>query len=536
VNTITLIAGSLSAAVVATAAHGGVQGIVSVTGDVVAVEQDGTVVGGGALTSNSIAAVAENRNVVLQAELRVNIINPGLYDQPSDIRRARVAQGTAIDSFLVSIDGGLGRGTVSSGSITFDRDVVGILIFDESLNASDDLFAPGQIDSPEDRGVELLETGSNEFITLSSDRRTVELQLGDDISLDQVPSARTTTWASPTTRASSRPASRASGSTAPAPLRSGSSAARSPRTSISKRTIAEYMGTEASYTFVSCWTANEAIYPTFAEPGDMILSDELNHACIIDGIRLAATIKKGVKKGVYKHADYADLRDKLVAARADPDVTGQIWVVTDGVFSMEGDIADLPAIRGCATSSARCSSSTTPTGTASWDAPGAARTSTTAWSGPAGAGNDIGEVDFFTGTLGKALGGGAGGFVAGQPKRVRAAHPARAGPRCSATRSLHHRVQRQQGDRDPDGRARARARSSRTTSRPPARRSRSAGFDVLESPTAILPDHRRRHRRGDPHEQTPARTGRVRDRVRLPGRARGRGPPPHPDVGGAHRT
>jgi hypothetical protein len=186
VNTITLIAGSLSAAVVATAAHGGVQGIVSVTGDVVAVEQDGTVVGGGALTSNSIAAVAENRNVVLQAELRVNIINPGLYDQPSDIRRARVAQGTAIDSFLVSIDGGLGRGTVSSGSITFDRDVVGILIFDESLNASDDLFAPGQIDSPEDRGVELLETGSNEFITLSSDRRTVELQLGDDISLDQV--------------------------------------------------------------------------------------------------------------------------------------------------------------------------------------------------------------------------------------------------------------------------------------------------------------------------------------------------------------
>jgi glycine C-acetyltransferase len=105
-------------------------------------------------------------------------------------------------------------------------------------------------------------------------------------------------------------------------------------------------GHGGSYTFVSCWTANEAIYPTFAEPGDLILSDELNHACIIDGIRLAATIKKGVKKGVFKHADYGDLREKLDRGAKDPEVTGQIWVVTDGVFSMEGDIADLPAMRG----------------------------------------------------------------------------------------------------------------------------------------------------------------------------------------------
>jgi glycine C-acetyltransferase len=112
-----------------------------------------------------------------------------------------------------------------------------------------------------------------------------------------------------------------------------------------ENTIARYMGTQSSYTFVSCWTANEAIYPTFAEPGDALISDELNHACIIDGIRLAAVIKKGVVKGVYKHNDLDDLRTKLEAARANPDVTGQIWVVTDGVFSMEGDIADLPALR-----------------------------------------------------------------------------------------------------------------------------------------------------------------------------------------------
>ena len=57
--------------------------------------------------------------------------------------------------------------------------------------------------------------------------------------------------------------------------------------------IAQYMGTEASYTFVSAWTANEAVFPTLCEPGDMIISDELNHACIIDSIRLATTIKKG---------------------------------------------------------------------------------------------------------------------------------------------------------------------------------------------------------------------------------------------------
>ncbi|MHC4977089.1 MAG: aminotransferase class I/II-fold pyridoxal phosphate-dependent enzyme, partial [Planctomycetota bacterium] len=53
-----------------------------------------------------------------------------------------------------------------------------------------------------------------------------------------------------------------------------------------ERRIAEYMDTEASYTFVSCWNANEAIFPTLCEPGDAIISDELNHASIIDAIRL----------------------------------------------------------------------------------------------------------------------------------------------------------------------------------------------------------------------------------------------------------
>ncbi|MEO0632493.1 MAG: aminotransferase class I/II-fold pyridoxal phosphate-dependent enzyme, partial [Planctomycetota bacterium] len=169
-------------------------------------------------------------------------------------------------------------------------------------------------------------------------------------------------------------------------------------------TIAKYMGTESSYTFVSCWTANESLYPTYGEAGDLILSDELNHACIIDGIRLAAVIKKGLHKGVYKHSDMVDLRAKLEKARANPDVTGQIWVVTDGVFSMEGDIAKLPELR------ALCDEFDAMLVVDDSHGHGVM--------GETGRGTHehfdmIGKVDYFTGTLGKALGGGAGGFIAG---------------------------------------------------------------------------------------------------------------------------
>ncbi|MFN0011789.1 MAG: aminotransferase class I/II-fold pyridoxal phosphate-dependent enzyme [Phycisphaerales bacterium] len=112
-----------------------------------------------------------------------------------------------------------------------------------------------------------------------------------------------------------------------------------------ERQIARLMGTEAAYTFVSAWTAAEALFPTLCEPGDMIVSDELNHACIIDAIRLTTVIKKGVHKSVYKNNDLAGLEARLQEARANKDVTGVVWVVTDGVFSMEGSIADLPKMR-----------------------------------------------------------------------------------------------------------------------------------------------------------------------------------------------
>ncbi|MHC4652899.1 MAG: aminotransferase class I/II-fold pyridoxal phosphate-dependent enzyme, partial [Planctomycetota bacterium] len=81
-----------------------------------------------------------------------------------------------------------------------------------------------------------------------------------------------------------------------------------------EKTIAEFFGVEAAYSFVSCWTATEAIFPTFCEPGDIIISDELNHACIIDSMRLAGAVKKGTLRTVYKHSEMSSLRDALEKA------------------------------------------------------------------------------------------------------------------------------------------------------------------------------------------------------------------------------
>lgn len=258
-----------------------------------------------------------------------------------------------------------------------------------------------------------------------------------------------------------------------------------------ERTIAQFMGTQSAYTFVSCWTANEAIYPTFAEPGDFIISDELNHACIIDGIRLAAVIKKGVTKAVYRHADLADLRDKLAEAARDPRVTGQLWVVTDGVFSMEGDIADLPRLRAlCDEFNAMLIvDDSHGHGVMGRSGRGTHEHYGMMGPGPDGsgrAGNDLGEVDFFTGTLGKALGGAAGGFVAGSARGVELliqrgrptlfsnALPATVA--CSANKAIEIVMD------EPERVLRLRNNTEDVRSR-----LRHAGFDVLDSPTAICP-------------------------------------------------
>ncbi len=169
--------------------------------------------------------------------------------------------------------------------------------------------------------------------------------------------------------------------------------------------IARFYGVEAAYTFTSCWNANEAIFPTLCEPGDIIISDELNHASIIDGIRLAVSIKKGLLRGVYRHNDPVSLREKLTEARANSSMTGTIWVVSDGVFSMEGDIADLPAIRTLCDEFGALLVVDDSHGTGVMGQTG--RGTHEHW------GMAATQIDYFTGTLGKALGGAAGGYIAG---------------------------------------------------------------------------------------------------------------------------
>ena len=101
-----------------------------------------------------------------------------------------------------------------------------------------------------------------------------------------------------------------------------------------EKTIAEFKRVEAALTFQSGFMANCAVLPALVGKGDTIISDELNHASIIDGARLSrATIK------VYKHNDMASLESVLAGQNE-----GRVLVVSDGVFSMDGDIAKLPEI------------------------------------------------------------------------------------------------------------------------------------------------------------------------------------------------
>jgi glycine C-acetyltransferase len=163
--------------------------------------------------------------------------------------------------------------------------------------------------------------------------------------------------------------------------------------------IARFVGTEASMSYVSAWNANEGLTATVVQEGDFVVSDALNHASIIDSIRLAKAITK-CTTAVYKHGDLDDLREKLAANRGAR--RRMIW--TDGIFSMEGSIARLPEILQLARDH---------------DAIVVVDDShATGVLGRTGRGTAehfgvLGEVDVITSTLGKALGGAAGGFVAG---------------------------------------------------------------------------------------------------------------------------
>ncbi len=163
--------------------------------------------------------------------------------------------------------------------------------------------------------------------------------------------------------------------------------------------IARFVGTEASMSYVSAWNANEGLTASVVEEGDFVISDALNHASIIDSIRLAKAITK-CTTAVYKHSDLDDLVEKLKANKGAK--RRLIW--TDGVFSMEGSIAKLPELIQVAKDhdAVLIMDDSHATGVL----------------GELGRGTAehfgvLGEVDVITSTLGKALGGAAGGFVAG---------------------------------------------------------------------------------------------------------------------------
>jgi len=159
--------------------------------------------------------------------------------------------------------------------------------------------------------------------------------------------------------------------------------------------ISEFFGTEDTILYGSCWNANEGLFQTIALEQDAIISDELNHASIIDGIRLAKA-----RKERYKNQDMNDLRRALDATK---DARNRV-MVTDGVFSMEGSLAPLSEMVSIAREHGAFLVVDDSHGTGVL--------------GKRGRGTPeelgvFGKIDAYTSTLGKALGGSHGGFTTG---------------------------------------------------------------------------------------------------------------------------
>src|SRR3954466_920691 len=159
--------------------------------------------------------------------------------------------------------------------------------------------------------------------------------------------------------------------------------------------IAQFFGTEDTILYGSCWNANEGLFQTIAQEQDAIVSDELNHASIIDGIRLAKA-----RKERYKNRDMADLRRALEATR---DARNKL-VMTDGVFSMEGSLAPLPEMVELTREFGAFLVVDESHGTGVLGKTGR---------GTAEELGVFGKIDAYTSTLGKALGGSHGGFTTG---------------------------------------------------------------------------------------------------------------------------
>ncbi|PSL05091.1 glycine C-acetyltransferase [Cecembia rubra] len=166
--------------------------------------------------------------------------------------------------------------------------------------------------------------------------------------------------------------------------------------------ISKFLGTEDTILYAAAFDANGGVFEPLFGPEDAIISDALNHASIIDGVRLCKAMRFR-----YKHNDMEDLESQL--KEADAKGAQQKIIVTDGVFSMDGTIAQLDKIVALAEKynalvmSDECHS--------------------TGFMGKTGRGvhefrNVMGKIDIITGTLGKALGGASGGFTSGKKEII----------------------------------------------------------------------------------------------------------------------
>ena len=167
-----------------------------------------------------------------------------------------------------------------------------------------------------------------------------------------------------------------------------------------ERRLSEFMGTEDTILYTSCFDANTGLFETILGAEDAIISDALNHASIIDGVRLCRAQRK-----VYAHSDMADLEAKL----KETDAARFRMIATDGVFSMQGDFARLGEICDLAER---------------YDAMVMVDDShATGFIGPNGRGTPedqgvVDRVDVVTSTMGKTLGGASGGYTTGRKEIV----------------------------------------------------------------------------------------------------------------------
>ncbi len=159
--------------------------------------------------------------------------------------------------------------------------------------------------------------------------------------------------------------------------------------------IAQFFGTEDTILYGSCWNANEGLFQTVTTEADAIISDELNHASIIDGVRLAKA-----RKERYRNRDLVDLRRALEATK---DARNKL-IMTDGVFSMEGSVAPLPEMVELSREYGAFLVVDESHGTGVLGKTGR---------GTAEELGVFGKIDAYTSTLGKALGGSHGGFTTG---------------------------------------------------------------------------------------------------------------------------